>query len=139
MRKTLKFLLVAVLLLSALLLLTGCGNKIVATKETEDDELGTIQEKLEYKFKDDKVESIKMTYTFEDKETAEDAKKEFDQAMALVSAFSETEIDFEVEQKGKKIVMELDTKTFEVMEGKIETVDKEELKEQLEEQGYKVK
>lgn len=139
MRKTLKFLLVAVLLLSALLLLTGCGNKIVATKETEDDELGTIQEKLEYKFKDDEVESIKMTYTFEDKETAEDAKKEFDQAMALVSAFSETEIDFEVEQKGKKIVMELDTKTFEVMEGKIETVDKEELKEQLEEQGYKVK
>lgn len=139
MRKTLKFLLVAVLLLSSLLLLTGCGNKIVATKKTEDDEAGTIKEKIEYKFKDDKIDSVKMTYTFEDKETAEEQKQQFDQVMALISAFSDEEIGMEVEQKGKKIIMKLDAEAFGAMEGEVSTVNKEELKEQLEKEGYKVK
>ena len=37
MKKTLKILAVVAFVLAVLFILTGCGNKLVATKDTEDD------------------------------------------------------------------------------------------------------
>ena len=139
MKKTLKILLLVAFMAVILFALTGCGNKLVATKETEDSEMGTIKEKYEYTFKKDKIDSVKAIYTFEDKEKAEDAEKELNAMMALMSAFSDEEIDMEVERSGKKVTMKLDASTFASMEGEDVSVSKDELKEQLEEEGYKVK
>ena len=73
MKKTLKLLAVVALLLIMLVGLTGCGNKIVATKESE--EMGvTYEEKLEIKLKKDKIDTVKVTMTFDDKDTAEAMK-----------------------------------------------------------------
>ena len=70
MKKTLKGLLVAIFMLVILLALTGCGDKLVATRETEEAGM-SFEEKIEVSFKDDKVNKVKMIYTFDDKEIAE--------------------------------------------------------------------
>lgn len=136
MKKSLKILLIVACMASLLLALTGCGNKLVATKETTENGM-TFEEKIEVSFKKDEIDKVKMTYTFDDEDTAKTMKSYMD----LMFAFAGDELDgFEVEQKGKKIIMELDAKAFATMEGEDDLkVSKEELKEELEEQGYKVK
>lgn len=135
MKKTLKALLIAVAMVAILLLLTGCGNKLVATKTT--DEMGMkFEEKMEISFKGDKANSVKMTYTFADKETAESMKA------ILNLGLSATDSGLKVEQKGKKVIMKIDAKTFAEMsdsETDADSLTKAKVKEQLEEQGYKVK
>lgn len=142
MKKTLKVLLLVAFLSVMLFALTGCGNKLVATKESEDPEMGKMKERIEISFKKDKVNEVKMQYTFKDKETAEKAEKQFNAMLALMTAFSDEEVGMEVKRSGKKVVMELDAEAFAEMMGEdVEDleVSKEELKESLEEEGYKVK
>jgi len=135
MKKTLKLLLVVAFMAIVLLTLTGCGDKLVATRESE--EMGMkMEEKIEISFKDDKVNKVKMTYKFEDKETAESMKS----LLSLGMSMSGEDMGFEIKQKGKKIIMELDAEAYAEMSGEeVEEVSKEELKEELEEEGYKVK
>ncbi len=136
MKKSLKILLIVAFMATLLLALTGCGNKLVATKETTENGM-TFKEKVEVSFKKDKIDKVKMTYTFDDEETAETMKAILTMGMSM--AGDELE-GLEVEQKGKKVIMKLDAKAFAEMEGASEVdVDKDTLKEQLEEEGYKVK
>lgn len=139
MKKTLKVLLLVAFMSLVLFALTGCGDKLVATRETEDSEMGNIEEKIEVTFKKDKINTVKMTYKFEDKETAEKAEKQFNALMALASAYGDEEIDVEVKRSGKKVTMKLDASAYASMEGEDVEVSKDELKEELEEEGYKVK
>ena len=135
MKKTLKVLLLVAFMSVVLLALTGCGNKLVATRETEEDGM-KVEEKIEISFKKDKVNKVKMTYKFDTEENAELMAGIFKMGMAM----SEEDMGFEVEQKGKKVVIELDAKAYAEMSGEeVSEVSKEELKKQLKEDGYKVK
>lgn len=139
MKKTLKLLAVVALLLIMLVGLTGCGNKIVATKDSEQDGI-KYEEKLEIKLKKDKVDTIKMTMKFDDKETAEEMKTQLDYGLSMIAAFSGEDMGIEVKQSGKKITMKLNAEQFASMSGtEIPDVSKEDLKANLEEAGYKVK
>ena len=135
MKKTLKVLLLVAFMAVILLALTGCGDKIVATRETE--EMGVkMEEKIEISFKKDKVNKVKMTYTFDDKDTAEAMSGILKMSMSMVGEDS----GFDVERKGKKVIMKLDAEAFAEMSGEdLGEVDKVALIEELEEDGYKVK
>ena len=125
--------------------LTGCGgNKLVATKEVEaTEETAKHTEEIEVSFKNDKIDNVKMTFIFENADTA---KKYVDDYNAMIEMLqkldeeSKTNIP-KLTQKGKKAIMELDAKTFAEMAGNEEEVNmtKEELRKSLEEDGYKVK
>lgn len=139
MKKSLKILAVVAFLFVILVSLTGCGNKIVATKETTEDGI-TYKEKVEIKLKDEKVDTIKMTMTFEDKDTAEKMKEELDQGIAMLKMMGMDSSGIEIEGKGKKIIMNLDANAFAKMGGvEITETSKDDIKKSLEEEGYKVK
>lgn len=139
MKKSLKILAVVAFLFVILVSLTGCGNKIVATKETTEDGI-TYKEKVEIKLKDEKVDTIKMTMTFEDKDTAEKMKEELDQGIAMLKMMGMDSSGIEIEGKGKKIIMNLDANAFATMGGvEITETSKDDIKKSLEEEGYKVK
>lgn len=134
MKKTLKIMLVVAFLSIALFALTGCGNKLVATRESE--EMGMkMKEKVEISFKNDKVNKVKMTYTFDDKDTAESMKSLF----SLGFTMSGSSDGVEIKQSGKKVIIELDGEAYADMESEYEDLSKDELKEALEEDGYTVK
>lgn len=145
MKKTLKVSLLIACLLVVLLALTGCGgNKLVATKEVEaTEETAKHTEEIEVSFKNDKIDNVKMTFIFENADTA---KKYVNDYNAIIEMFqkldeeSKTNIP-KLTQKGKKAIMELDAKAFAEMAGNEEEVNmtKEELRKSLEEDGYKVK
>lgn len=141
MKKTLKIIALIAIMLVAVLALTGCGNKLVATKDVE----GTSSEpkhseKIEISFKKDKV---KMIYTFDNKDDAKKFVDSYNALIALASAFtSEDEKNSlpTIEQKGKKTIIEMDAKMYAEMSGETEAgMTKEEVKASLEKQGYKVK
>lgn len=134
MKKTLKIMLVVAFLSIALFALTGCGNKLVATRESE--EMGMkMKEKVEISFKNDKVNKVKMTYTFDDKDTAESMKSLF----SLGFTMSGSSDGVKIKQSGKKVIIELDGEAYADMESEYEDLSKDELKEELEEDGYTVK
>lgn len=134
MKKTLKIMLVVAFLSIALFALTGCGNKLVATRESE--EMGMkMKEKVEISFKNDKVNKVKMTYTFDDKDTAESMKSLF----SLGFTMSGSSDGVKIKQSGKKVIIKLDGEAYADMESEYEDLSKDELKEELEEDGYTVK
>lgn len=139
MNKTIKALLMVAVIIVALFALTGCGDKLVATKTTEEEgltgEVVKYEEKIEIKFKDDKVNSVKMTFKFEDKEQAETMKSMFD----LMAAMMDEDLEMEVKQSGKKLTIELDEEAYSKMSGEETNMSKDDIKKSLEEDGYKVK
>lgn len=141
MKKTLKIIALIAIMLVAVLALTGCGNKLVATKDVE----GTSSEpkhseKIEISFKKDKV---KMIYTFDNKDDAKKFVDSYNALIALASAFTSGDEKNSlptIEQKGKKTIIEMDAKMYAEMSGETEAgMTKEEVKASLEKQGYKVK
>lgn len=132
MKKSIKVALVLAVLALALVLLAGCGSKkLVATKTTEESGM-KIEEKMEITFnKDDKVEKVVETMTFEDEDTAK--------MMVEMFAGSEEMEGFEVKQDGKSMIMTMDAKTFAEMEGEEDSMTREQIKKELEEDGYTVK
>ena len=140
MKKALKSVSLLLIIGMVLVLLTGCGgDKLIATKTTEDDSmgLGKYEEKIEVKFKDDKVSEVTMTAEFEKEEAAKSMAALFN----LGSSMAEEEMEgFTVEQKGKKVIMKVDAKTFAKQEDlSDEDMTKEAIKKSLEEDGYTVK
>lgn len=134
MKKTLKALLLVAFMLVTLLALTGCGDKLVATRETE--EMGMkMEEKIEVSFKDDKVNKVKMTYTFDSKEQAESMKSLFTLGMSM----SGETTNLDIKQSGKKLTIEADAEAYAELAGEDVDISKDELREQLEEEGYTVK
>ena len=60
--------------------------------------------------------------------------------MAMMTAFGGGDLGMEVKQSGKKITIKLDAEAFADMYGtEMEEISKDELKAQLEEEGYDVK
>lgn len=140
MKKTIKSVALLLIMGVMLFLLAGCGgDKLVATKTTEDDVmgLGKYEEKIEVTFKDNKVNEVKMTYEFEKEESAKNMAALFN----LGASMSGEEMEgLKVEQKGKKLIMNMDAKTFAQQEGATdEEMTKEAIKASLEEEGYTVK
>ena len=137
MKRTAKSVLLVMLLAVVLFALTGCmGNKLVATKTTEDSFFGKYEETVEIKFKKDKADTITMTMEFEEEEKAKSVAALFD------LADSEELEGMEVEQKGKKVIMTMDAKAFSEQQGiddNDDSLSKDSLKKSLEEDGYKVK
>lgn len=134
MKKFLKISLLFVLIF----VLTACGSsKIVATK-TETDSLSgeEIKATIEIKFdKDDKPTSMTLTQEYEDKETAEQVYGLLSGIMGM--AGDEEDLGMEIKHSGKKVTMEIDasSESFEYSED----ADIEELKQQLEDEGWDVK
>lgn len=144
MKKTLKIIALIAIMLVAVLALTGCGNKLVATKDVE----GTStepkhSEKIEISFKNDKVNKVKMTYTFDNKDDAKKFVDSYNAILSLANAFASGDESISLptmEQKGKKAIMEMDAKMYSEMSGETEAgMTKDEVKASLEEEGYKVK
>ena len=119
MKKTLKIIVLIAIMLVAVLALTGCGNKLVATKDVE----GTStepkhSEKIEISFKNDKVNKVKMTYTFDNKDDAKKFVDSYNAILSLANAFASGDEKVSLptmEQKGKKAIMEMDAKMYSEM------------------------
>lgn len=144
LKKTLKIIALIAIMLVAVLALTGCGNKLVATKDVE----GTStepkhSEKIEISFKNDKVNKVKMTYTFDNKDDAKKFVDSYNAILSLANAFASGDEKVSLptmEQKGKKAIMEMDAKMYSEMSGETEAgMTKDEVKASLEKEGYKVK
>ena len=144
MKKTLKIIALIAIMLVAVFALTGCGNKLVATKDVEGTESEPKHsEKIEISFKDDKVNKVKMTYTFDNKDDTKKFVDSYNAILSLASAFASGDEKVSLptmEQKGKKAIMEMDAKMYSEMSGETEAgMTKDEVKASLEKEGYKVK
>ncbi len=139
MKKTLKSLALVLAMGVLVVSLAGCGSdKLVATKTTEDDLMGSYKEEIVMTFEDDKVTTIEMSMEFDDEETAEGMYSLFNMGMSM----SEEEVPagMEVKQDGKKLVIIMDAAAYADSEGvSDEEMTKEALKASLEEDGYTVK
>ncbi len=139
MKKTVKSLLVVLLMGITLLMLTGCGgNKLVATKETDDESYGKYTEKAVILFDNNKVSKVTTTMEYENEDTATQVYAIFNWAKSMAT---DGELDgFDVKQDKNKITMEMDAKVFADQEGiSEEDMTKEAVKKSLEENGYTVK
>ena len=136
MKKTAKSIVLALVMGILLIALTGCGaNKLVATKSSDDEFMGKYEEKIEISFKDDKADQIVWTMEFEDEDKAESVASIFKLAN---NSDEDTKID--VEQKGKKVTLKMDAKSFASEEDMDDnSLSKEEMKKSLEDEGYTVK
>ena len=144
MKKTLKVLLLVALLSTILFALTGCGNKLVATKTTESSDMNgnaiKYDEKIEISFKKDKINKVKMTYTFENKDKAKSYVDQFNAMIQLAKSFGSEVSLPEMKQSGKSASLELNAKAFAEFASEEEAgMSKEDLKKELEAEGYKVK
>ena len=139
MKKTLKAIILALVIGILVISLTGCGSdKIVATKTTEDEMMGSCKEEITITFKNDKVETIKKSMEFDNEETAQGMYGILSLGMSMDES-GELE-GLEIEQKGKKLIMKMDATTYAETEGvSDEDMSKEALKKSLEEDGYTVK
>ena len=129
MKKTAKSIVLALVMGLLLIALTGCGaNKLVATKSSDDEFMGKYEEKIEISFKDDKADQIVWTMEFEDEDKAESVASIFKLAN---NSDEDTKID--VEQKGKKVTLKMDAKSFASEEDMDDnSLSKEEMKKSLE-------
>ena len=136
MKKTAKSIVLALVMGLLLIALTGCGaNKLVATKSSDDEFMGKYEEKIEISFKDDKADQIVWTMEFEDEDKAESVASIFKLAN---NSDEDTKID--VEQKGKKVTLKMDAKSFASEEDMDDnSLSIEEMKKSLEDEGYTVK
>lgn len=133
MKRTVKSALLLAVLAVILFALTGCGNKLVATKTESDSMFGEYKETVEVSFKNDKADKIKMTMEFEDEDKAKSLAELYELAAGSIDGL-------EVEQKGKKVTITMDPDTFAEEEGLDEDeLTKESIKKALEEAGYTVK
>ena len=146
MNKTLKVLLYVALVISMLLVLVGCGNKLVATREEEEEIDGKtvkVEEKMEIFFKKDKVNKIKATMTFNDKDVAKKYLDQYNSLKELAKSMGADEEELarmpELKQNGKSLSMELKGDDVKDIAGFDTEKSKEDIKKALEEEGYKVK
>lgn len=141
MKKTLKGLVLAMIIGFAVISLTGCGeNKLVATKTTEDEMMGNYKEEVTVTFKDDKVETVEMAMEFDKEETAQGMYGLFNMGMSMSEEGEDSFEGMEVKQEGKKLIIKMDAKAFAESEGvSDEDMTKEAIRKSLEEDGYTVK
>ena len=113
MKKVAKSVALLLIMGIALVLLTGCGgNKLVATKTTEDGTIGKYKEEMTVTFKDDKVNEIEMSMEFDDEEKAKAMYSLYNVGASMSD--DESLKGMKVEQKGKKLVVKMDAKAYEI-------------------------
>lgn len=137
MKKILKSSLLLTLMAVLLLSLVACGgNKLTATKETDEDGV-KYKEELVISFKNDKADSVKFTFTFENEDDAKSMYSMFE----LLNEYSTDEEKFaeNLKQDGKKLTGEINPKLLSNDEDDESSLSKENLKKSLEESGYTVK
>jgi len=139
MKKTVKSLVLALIIGIMVISLTGCGSdKLVATKTVED-ENGNYKEEIIITFKKNKVETIEVSMEFEDEEAAQGMYLLLNLGMQMNESGEEIE-EIKIEQEGKKLIFKVDGKTYAETEGISEKdLTKEALKKSLEKDGYTVK
>ena len=139
MKKIAKSAALLLIMAIALVLLTGCGgNKLVATKTTDDATIGSYKEEIVMTFKNDKVNEIEMSMEFDDEDKAKGRYSLYNIGASMSD--DESLKGMKVEQKGKKLVIKMDAKAYADSEGVSEDeMTKDALKAELESQGYKVK
>mgnify|MGYP004479203977 FL=1 len=133
MKKTAKSLLLVMVMAVLLLGLTGCGEnkKLVATKEDEDSTFGKYKETIEITFKDKKADKIVMTRELED-----DKISEFKDYIDYLN--TDDSVKYEID--GNKLIITMDAKAYAESEDvSDEDLSRKSLKEELEDDGYKVK
>ena len=117
---------------------TSNGNKVVATRTTTDEEIGTVKEKMEATFDGDELEEVKMIYTFEDEETAQSVKEMYELIKSL-SDEDESLKNVDIQGSGKDVILVMSAEVFEENEGlESEDMTKEDLKQALEDEGYTI-
>lgn len=135
MKNIAKSLLLFVVMGIMLFALTGCGNKLVATKSQSDSMFGDYEEKIEVSFKNNKADKVTYTMKFKEEDKAKKAESLLSAGLALSG-----EDNLKVERKGKNVTMKMDGDIFADQEGMDkDSLTKEKIKENLEKEGYKVK
>ena len=136
MKKMLKSSIVAMLMFVMLFALAGCGeDKLVGTLEE-----GGMKMEIEITFKKDVANKVKMSFEAESEDQAKEGKEYFEEAFGGDGV--------SVKQSGKKIVIEMDIKTFLIDWGGVseseyekekDTLTKDNLRGVLEEMGCDIK
>ncbi len=138
MKKTLKGL--ALILIAGLILvsLAGCGsNKLVATKTTNDENIGNYKEEIVVEFKKDKIDNVQITSEYDKEETANSAYSLYNMMFSMSEEDTE---GIEVKQDGKKLIVKMSSEAFAKSENMSdEDMSKDALKAELEKEGYTVK
>ncbi len=139
MKKVAKSVALLLVMGMVLVLLAGCGsNKLVATKTTEDDSMGTYKEEVVMTFEKDKVTNIEMSMEFDEEEKASTMYSLFN--MGLSMSEDESTQGMEAKQDGKKLIITMDAKAYAESEGvSDEEMTKDAMKAALEADGYTVK
>lgn len=133
MNKNLKIAVLMVIMACMLMLLTACGNKLTAEREMtleKDGMEGKVT--IEVTFKDDKAETMEEIMEYKDEETAENTYS----LLKTIMDISE-DSNLKLNQTGNKIILSTsgEGKLFEDSEAQT----KQEVKEYLESEGFKVK
>ena len=139
MKKAVKSVALLAVITMLLVLLAGCGgNKLVATKTTEDDFMGKYTETVTITFKDDKATNVEMAMEFDKEETAASMYSLYNFGMSMSE--EDAPEGMSVKQDGKKLVITMDASLYAEEEGtNSEDMTREALKKALEEDGYTVK
>ena len=139
MKETLKGIAIALAMGLILISLSACGgNKLVATKTTEDSMMGNYKEEIVFTFKNDKVDTVKMSMEFDKEETAKSMYSLYNLGMSMSD--EEAPEGMEVKQDGKKLVITMNASMYAEQEDiSDDKLTKEALKAELEEAGYTVK
>ena len=129
MKKTLRNIVLLVIIGVILVTLTACGNKLTATQTVTKDGT-TTKETIEVEFKKDKAVNLKKTLEFEDEEIA----MVYFQLMEMILP------DGCVTKNDKEVIVKLSEEYLEGFEDVIDVrASKKDVKKQLEDEGYKVK
>ncbi len=128
MKKTVKVIILLLIIVLAISFLIGCGNKLVATKSENG-----CKEKVEIKFKGDAISSVKTTYDFEQDKDAEAIYRIFKEASDNASD------SLKVEKKGNRVIVTMNGESYYQSQKENDVSIKEDIKNFLIEQGYTVK
>lgn len=134
MKKLIKQISLIAIMLILVFALTGCGNKMIATKTIDGD---GVKAKLKYEiqFENDKVSNIKMITEYESKEDADEAFE----SLEFINTLAENEEDkLNIEQDGNKVIMVLTGEQYGELSTE-EEMTKKAIKANLEEEGFKVR
>lgn len=135
MNKILKLCALGIFMLMALILLTGCGDKVKATITEEDVMFGEYGIDVQISFKDDKINKVKMTYELEDE----------NKAAALVGfgnlalGYCEEGAEAEYEQKKNKVTIRCNAEGFyQLYDEDYRDLNKNETIEELKNDGFTI-
>lgn len=135
MNKILKLCVIEIMMLIALVVLTGCGDKINASMTEEDAIWGKCGINLEISFKDDKINKVKIVYELENETKA---KAMLGLEDMLTSQNDDIKAHFK--QNKNKVTIECNDEGFyQLYADYYRGLNKEKTIEKLKEEGFTIK